>query len=278
MNVEQKIQALNKLLEKAKDVQVENSSDPEFKSWKNLCERTFVKVFGANSKEFEQFDSLVFYYNPSMWVMGADYSADHLRCFRRDFSTLIKTINLLIEELRESDISQELEDSSSANAIYERIFISHSSQDIEVVEELIDILESIGVNPSQIFCSSFAGYGIPLGTNFLESIKSEITKNVLVLFVLSENFYSSPVCLCEMGATWVLSKEHIPIIIPPFTFDNVEGVIPLTQGLPINDELKLNLLRDKIIEMFNISSQAMSTWERKRDRAVVRINQKIKSA
>lgn len=277
MNTEQKILALNKLLEKSKDVKIENSSDPEFKSWKNLCERTFVRIFGENSKEVEQFNDLDFYYNTSFWVGGVDYSEDHLRCFRRDYKILIKTITSLIEELQDVGESETIENVASKK-IYERIFISHSSKDKDIVEELIDIIESIGVNPSQIFCSSFEGYGISLGANFLEVIKAEINKNVLVLFVLSENFYSSPVSLCEMGATWALSKEHVPIIVPPFTFDRIEGVIPLTQGLSINDELQLNLLRDKIIDMFQINSQPIAAWERKRDRVVMRINQKIKNA
>lgn len=277
MNVEQKTQALSKLLEKSKDVHVENSSDPEFKSWKNLCERTFVRVFGENSKEVEQFNELDFYYNTSFWVGGVDYSQDHLRCFRRDFQILIKTITSLIDELKETDQVDLATTSISKNA-YEKIFISHSSKDKEIVEELIDILESIGVSPTQIFCSSFEGYGIPIGSNFLDAIKGEINKNVLVLFVLSENFYASPVCLCEMGATWVLAKDHVPVIVPPFTFSKIEGVIPLTQGLSINNELQLNLLRDKIVEMFQITSESMSAWERKRDRAVTRINQKIKSS
>jgi hypothetical protein len=277
MDTTQKIQALNRLLEKSKDVKVEDSSDPDFQSWKNLCERTFIKVFGENSKEVEQISSLKFFYSPLIGYLGEDYSAEHLRCFREDYAILIKTINLLIEELKETG-----EDSEPKNGkvpkVLDKIFISHSSKDKNVVEELIDLLESMGVKPSQIFCSSFEGYGIPLGSDFLETIREEISKNVLVLFVLSENFYSSPVCLCEMGATWVLSRENIPIIVPPFTFDEIKGVIPLIQGLEINDSLKLNLLREKITEMFGISSQPMSSWERKRDRAVARINQKTQNA
>jgi hypothetical protein len=275
MNSEQKVQSLSKLLEKAKDVRVEDSSDPVFKSWKNLCERTFARVFGMDSKELEQFNSLAFCYDISFWVGGHDYSEDHLQCFRRDFQILTKTINLLIEEIKDTDTEEAPELLPPA---IERIFISHSSKDSGIVEELIDIIESMGVNPSQIFCSSFPRYGIELGADFLETIRSEINKDVLVLFVLSDNFYQSPVCLCEMGATWVLSKDHIPIIVPPFSFDKIEGVFPLTQGLPINDELKLNLLRDKIAEMFHITPQSMSSWERKRDRAVIRINKKIKTA
>ena len=61
------------------------------------------------------------------------------------------------------------------------------------MEELIDLIETIGLKSTQIFCSSFEGYGIDLGENFLDRIKSELNEENLVLFILSENFYSSPV-------------------------------------------------------------------------------------
>ncbi|MGV6831280.1 MAG: hypothetical protein ACWA5P_06945, partial [bacterium] len=93
------------------------------------------------------------------------------------------------------------------------------------------MLQKIHQLPSdKIFCTSFEGYGIDLGNNFLDAIKDELSSESLVLFVLTTNFYKSPICMCEMGATWVLSKEHIPIVVPPLDFSDVEGVIPLTQG------------------------------------------------
>lgn len=51
---------------------------------------------------------------------------------------------------------------NKGNAL-KKIFISHATKDKEIIEELIDLLESIGVNSTQFFCSSFEGYGIPLG-------------------------------------------------------------------------------------------------------------------
>jgi hypothetical protein len=273
MTSDQKLQLLKKLLDKSEEVKIQNSSDPTFKAWKNLTERTLSRIFGEGSRELSQLSSLKFFYNPSMWVMGTDFSAEHRECFIRDWDIAIKTIKLLIEEIEE--FKEEEEDQETDNGKLDRIFISHSSDDKELIEDLIDILESIGVTPNQIFCSSFDGYGIPLGKDFLKTLKDEISKKVLVLFVLSKNFYGSPICLCEMGASWVLSKDHIPIIVPPFSYDDIEGVIPLTQGLPINDELKMNLLRERVIELLNVSEQPMSAWERKRDRAISRINQKI---
>ena len=58
--------------------------------------------------------------------------------------------------------------------ISKKIFISHASKDKDLVGELIDLLENIGLDSHQIFCSSFEGYGIPLGEDFLEIIKKEL--------------------------------------------------------------------------------------------------------
>ena len=40
---------------------------------------------------------------------------------------------------------------------------SHSSKDKAFVEELVELLESIGFDENNLFCSSVDGYGIGLG-------------------------------------------------------------------------------------------------------------------
>lgn len=146
-----------------------------------------------------------------------------------------------------------------------KIFVSHSSKDVDIVEKVIDILEAIGVPSEQIFCSSFDGYGVKLGDDFLETIKTELNSNVLVLFILSSNFYSSVVSLCEMGATWVKTNEHVPILIPPFEYSEIKGVIPTTHGMKINEKQKFNLLKEKVEKFMGINQTNFSAWERKRD-------------
>ena len=157
-----------------------------------------------------------------------------------------------------------------------KVFISHATKDKEIVEEIIDLLETIGINSTQIFCSSFEGYGIPLGNNFLDTIKEELSAEVLVLFVLTKNFYESKVCLREMGAAWALSKAHIPIVVPPLSYSDIQVVIPLTQGLLINDIPKLNSLKEKLEKDFSIEQNiALNNWERKRDRFLANIQRMI---
>ena len=105
-----------------------------------------------------------------------------------------------------------------------KLFISHSSEDKDKIKPLIDLIENIGVPHNQIFFSSHPAYGVDLGQNIFERLKTELEDNVFALFILSENFYKSPVCLCEMGAVWIKSNKQIPILIPPFGFKDVQGV------------------------------------------------------
>ena len=156
-----------------------------------------------------------------------------------------------------------------------KVFISHASADKDIVEKLIDLLRAIGVNPSDIFCSSFEGYGINLGDNFLDTLKRELGNEALVLFVLSRKFYESPICLCEMGAAWVTSKEHVPILIPPLTFGDVKGVFPNTQGMFLNDKDKINSLKELIEKFFKLTPVKHSIWERERNNILEEIEKRL---
>lgn len=147
-----------------------------------------------------------------------------------------------------------------------KIFISHSSKDEIYVEKVISIVEAIGVQSGSIFCSSIEGYGIKLGENFLEVLKNELNGNVLVIFVISNNFYASPVCLCEMGAAWVKTTQHIPILVPPFSYSDIKGVFPTTQGMLLNEKQKFNNLKNRLESFMEIDPVDLSIWERKRDR------------
>ncbi|MGI6778543.1 MAG: toll/interleukin-1 receptor domain-containing protein [Acetivibrionales bacterium] len=153
-----------------------------------------------------------------------------------------------------------------------QVFISHSSKDKKIVEYIIDLLENMGVPPKKIFCTSFQGYGIPLGENFLEIIKKEFEEKTLTILTLSNYFYQSPICLCEMGAAWVKSSICIPVLIPPLEFSTVKGVISQVQGLTINDRDKLDALYDKVREIFKINAFDYNRWERKRDRFICQVN------
>lgn len=154
-----------------------------------------------------------------------------------------------------------------------KIFISHSSDDKDVVGKVIDILEAIGVPSGKIFCSSFEGYGVKLGEDFLERIKKELDNDVMVLFILTSNFYKSPISLCEMGASWVKTNKQILILIPPFKYDEIKGVFPTLHSMKINEQSKLNSLKDVVSEFMGLETLNTSIWESKRTKILKEINE-----
>lgn len=162
-----------------------------------------------------------------------------------------------------------------------KIFISHSTRDIEFVRPLVDLFEHIGLTAENMFCSSVPGYSIPLGENIYDYLKEQFQNyDLRVVFVLSENYYNSPASLNEMGAAWVLQYKYTSVLIPQFDFRDIKGVIDQMRiSIKLDadkTELKsrLNELRNTLIQEFGLktSLSLQNIWERHRDEFIDKVN------
>lgn len=196
-----------------------------------------------------------------------------------DLPKQIGHLNTTLQHLEKIDtvfllpIDEHLQPITIKTINMKKIFLSHSSKDYDKVSLFHDLLETIGVRPNQIFFSSEPGYGITLGENLFNFLKKELNEESVVFFMFSEHFFSSPICMCEMGATWVLSKRHIPILIPPFNFSSIKGVFPNDIGCYINDKKQLNEIKAIVEKEFKIDPPLpTSRWEDKRDKYLEAIN------
>ncbi len=160
-----------------------------------------------------------------------------------------------------------------------KIFISHSSEDKDYVNCLVDFLEDIGLTQEQIFCSSVPGYGIPLNEDIYEYLKKQFTNhNLHVILVLSSNYYASVACMNEMGAAWVLQSTYTTLLLPGFEFTEIKGAInPRQIGLKMDSDLtevkdKLGQLKDTIITEFGLANIPDVRWERKRESFITSIS------
>lgn len=155
--------------------------------------------------------------------------------------------------------------SNETEQTLKKIFISHDKKDKQIVESFIQLLQGIGISPENIFCSSLEGYGTSLGENFEDEIKDRLSEDVLVLFMISNHFYSSNKCMIQMGAAWVLTKDQISIAIPPFRLEEMKGVFQNFQGIRIDQEKQLDLLKATLENKFGLKTQKQLHWEPKRD-------------
>ncbi len=124
-----------------------------------------------------------------------------------------------------------------------KIFISHSSQNKNYGNELVDLLTGIGVKDDEIIFTSNHAYGIPIGQNIFDWLKSTISEKPHVLYLLSPEYYRSVACLNEMGAAWVVENKHTMIFTPEFNLSSPEflmgAINPREIGFYIDNHDKL---------------------------------------
>ena len=153
-----------------------------------------------------------------------------------------------------------------------KVFISHSTSDKQYVDLLIGLLRNINLSDDYIFCTSNPGNDIPIDKKINDNIKEQfLNYSLYVLIVHSENYYKSPICLNEMGATWIMDCDCTSILLPGFDYKRMTGVInndTIAIKLDNNDEEikdKLNELYCKIKEKFNVPPISDVNWEKYRN-------------
>ena len=87
------------------------------------------------------------------------------------------------------------------------IFISHSRKNAEIATHFQSLLIKMGVNRDHVFCSSIPGQGVEDGGNINSYIYQKLNDAPLIIFLLSQDFISSPYCMQELGIGWFLSQQ-----------------------------------------------------------------------
>lgn len=147
-----------------------------------------------------------------------------------------------------------------------RIFISHASKDHKLVDAFVDLLTSgLNINSDIIFCTTLEGLGIPSGRDFIDLIKGKIEDAEVVISTISKNYYESAFCLCELGTSWVISGGHIPLLVPPMEFSDIEAVLEGLHGRKIDSASDLSEIKDELEGRLDLKVVRTAHWERKRD-------------
>lgn len=150
-----------------------------------------------------------------------------------------------------------------------RLFISHCTKDAEYIKAFVEFLEAMGMPENSIFCSSIEGYKIEWGADIYDYLASEFNnenKKLMVIFMLSKNYYKSPACLNEMGATWILKKDYRSILLPGFEYKKITGAIdPNKIAIKLdsnNLNTDLNDVKKQFELMFDFKAPVDAKWDR----------------
>lgn len=261
MNIKEQ---LEKLIEDGEILKIKGFNEDYYQNWKARCVQYLDDYFK---------DSHI--YNNFFDVVSFDHhSSDDVEYHLRYLRPLLTSAKMNIYISKNIETIQP----KNKNKKIEKIFISHATKDKDYIKLFVQLLNDIGIpkDGEKIFCSSLAGYDVPLGKELYEYLKLQFDYDIRVVFALSKNYYNSAPCLNEMGATWVKAKEYTTILLPEFRFEDIKGAInPTKIGFYITDKEKLNDLRKLIIDEFKLKETAHNIWESDRDKFIVEINKLI---
>ena len=124
-----------------------------------------------------------------------------------------------------------------------RIFISHSSHDLETAELLIDLLrKSLTLGSTDIRCSSVDGYRLPGGVSTDERLRTEVHDAELVIGLITPNSLKSAYVSFELGARWGAGRPMIPLLASGTTPEQLEGPLAGISALDCSNESQVNQL------------------------------------
>jgi hypothetical protein len=145
------------------------------------------------------------------------------------------------------------------------VFISHAQADKALVDAFVDLLQTgLDISRKEVFCTSLEDMGIPTGSDFVAFIKKKLGKAAFVIAIITPRYYESLFCLCELGATWITSKDFFPILVPPLDYADLKAVLSPAQVAKINDVGKLNELYDRLRDA-GLGSASAGRWRAKQD-------------
>lgn len=231
----------------------------EEEEWEKETNEYLILFFGEGSRQVEGFNRC---------LREKNQYTDFREELKHDLDKGIAFLKALIkaDEMKSQLAVQQPAEQSKKTPI---VFISHSSKDKAFAEALVVLLEDLGMDSTNVFCSSVDGYGVGLSQDIFETLRNLFNQhNLFVIFIHSPRYYKSPVSLNEMGAAWVLKTGFCSFLTTDMEFNDMVGVIDKSKlSLKVNTDQassQLAELKNILIETFGLNAIEERKWDRKR--------------
>lgn len=245
------------------------SVEGEYDSWKCYVRDFLVSAIDKNDDFVSEWDSCL--------QKPYRHDVSDKEWYSNEINKALAKLNSFVERVGFKFNDNAMKQADSGKIKSPMVFISHSSLDKEFVEALVTLLESMGFDNKNLFCSSIPDYWIGLSQNIFDTLRSLFNEHELyVIFVQSPRYFKSAVSLNEMGAAWVLRKYVCSILTKDMTREKMQGVVnsstiyikvDMPEAVP-----RLTEMKNKLTEIFNLPSLTDTTWERKRNTFLETVN------
>lgn len=217
----------------------------KFAQWKSYVQELLESQFGLDDQYVYDWKTYV--------VTHVSKRKPILNQLRKNVSKGLSLLDSFQERLeihfRDNELIEEKAAAEEENmAKTPLVFISHSSKDTPFIEPFKNIIlkQALGLQDSNIVCTSFESTGVPIGENIPQYIKDNIAQADVFLAMVSNNYKASEVCMNEVGAAWALGKRPIQVVLPGVEFTQLGWLICLDKAAKIDNGDSLDHLAEVI--------------------------------
>jgi hypothetical protein len=131
-----------------------------------------------------------------------------------------------------------------------KIFVSHSSHDEALAEELVNcLMSSVELKDTEIRCTSVPGHKLPLGSDTVTTIRNELGVTSIVIGLITRNSVSSGWVLFEMGAAWGAGTSLKPLLSDDIDFKDLPGPLSGKHAAKLASKGDMTQLVDEVVDI-----------------------------
>jgi hypothetical protein len=246
----------------------EQRGDIAFKNWQNRFMRFLDERLPEKKNEYQQLLSK----SIRVKTIGVSPLAHFLQSQGGTTDAFITQCIIdarkgyLDEFLSEPIPNKKVETLNAKMAHIPSIFISHSSNDAELAQLLVDLLRTaLNIPSKEIRCTSLDGYRLPGGADIDDQIKSEILRSTTLIGLISEKSFDSAYVLFELGARWGTGKNLIPLLAPGMDANKLKGPVIGYNALKCDSNSQIHQLVENVAEQLGLKLENPSSYQNKID-------------
>ena len=149
------------------------------------------------------------------------------------------------------------------------IFISHSSQDLEFVKALVDLIEATLKIKPEIRCTSVPGYKFKTGADTDEGLRREVKNSRLLIGVITPSSMESAFVLFELGGRWIIDKHTMfPVMACGADSSILKGPLEHINATSCYERADIHQLIDDIASELSFEKVKAASYQKKIDRLV----------
>jgi hypothetical protein len=188
----------------------------------------------------------------------AEFVQQVFRPFVRDFLRFAHDDDEFVSKLQSGDAAPPVAADMADDLT---LFISHSSNDVEIAKALISLFEkALKISARKIRCTSVDGYRLPAGADTNDVLRTEVFGATLFVGLITPTSLTSPYVLFELGARWGARKPLFPVLAAGAKANDLRAPLNGLNALSASIENQVLQLIEDTAATLNTRLEPISTF------------------